>query len=292
MDTIRNINLIGRIHNETKTLLEQIVRAENTGCKVYALDVEVMLAKTRRVYESLLLLETEKQETEIALPQPIFEVNEPSQHEVFSPMTEEKLQDHEEDTAHEPPLIEQTFEIEESTPPKTERFDYEPPTFKPKEEKEPLYVHKVEEASYKQDQTSQETELASHKHSFKSEKTHAGRTTFDLFGETETGTIADKLTALANGESSEDNTIAARIGKSKINDLKQAIGINEKFLLINELFEGNISLYNKAIDELNGFQSLNGAKTYLIELSVQYQWAHDAVAVEKITSLIERKFEA
>ena len=77
---------------------------------------------------------------------------------------------------------------------------------------------------------------------------------------------------------------------ARINDLRQAIGINDKFLLINELFEGNISYYNKAIDELNSFQSLNGAKTYLIELSVLHQWDVETAAVAKMEQLIERKF--
>ena len=105
--------------------------------------------------------------------------------------------------------------------------------------------------------------------------------TLSLFDDSES--LADKL-------ASPDNSIAARMTNSRINDLRQAIGINDKFLLINELFEGNISYYNKAIDELNSFQSLNGAKTYLIELSVLHQWDAETAAVSKMEQLIERKF--
>ncbi|MBK9291682.1 MAG: hypothetical protein IPM52_08670 [Bacteroidetes bacterium] len=106
----------------------------------------------------------------------------------------------------------------------------------------------------------------------------------DLFSD---GTIplADKMAA------QPDNTLAARLGKSPISDLRKAIGINDKFLFINELFEGNIQQYNHAIDELDGFKSYNGAKTYLIELSVLYGWDPESAAAQKLHELIERKFE-
>lgn len=106
----------------------------------------------------------------------------------------------------------------------------------------------------------------------------------DLFSDS-TVHLADKLAA------QPDNSLAARLGKSPINDLRKAIGINDKFLFINELFEGNLQQYNHAIDELDGFRSYNGAKTYLIELSVLHGWDTDSPAVHKLHELIDRKFE-
>lgn len=54
--------------------------------------------------------------------------------------------------------------------------------------------------------------------------------------------------------------------------------------MINELFEGNIQYYNRALDELNSFESYNGAKTYLIELSVQHRWENHGWLVNVFTT--------
>lgn len=106
----------------------------------------------------------------------------------------------------------------------------------------------------------------------------------DLFS-ANTLPLVDKLAA------QPDNSLAARLEKRPIAELRKVIGINEKFLFINELFEGNIQLYNHAIDELDGFKSYNGAKTYLIELSVLHGWDPESPAALKLNELIDRKFE-
>lgn len=116
------------------------------------------------------------------------------------------------------------------------------------------------------------------------EKKLAGSSTPDLFSDN-TIPLVDKLAA------QPDNSLAARLGKSPITDLRKAIGINDKFLFINELFDGSIQQYNHAIDELDGFRSHNGAKTYLIELSVLHGWDNESDAVKKLRELIDRKFE-
>jgi hypothetical protein len=116
------------------------------------------------------------------------------------------------------------------------------------------------------------------------EKKTANNILPDLFSES-TIPIADRLAA------QPDNSLAARLEKRPITELRKVIGINDKFLFINELFEGNIQIYNHAIDELDGFRSYNGAKTYLIELSVLHGWDPDSTAAKKLHELIDRKFE-
>lgn len=90
----------------------------------------------------------------------------------------------------------------------------------------------------------------------------------------------------------DDPSVAARMQRSKINDLRSAIGINDKFLFINELFRGNMQQYNKVLDELNDFKSLNGAQTYLMELKVEHQWEAESNAFIRLNSFIERRFGA
>lgn len=112
----------------------------------------------------------------------------------------------------------------------------------------------------------------------------AQRTTLDLFAQNNPDTVGQKLAL------DEDGSIAARMQRKPISDLRSAIGINEKFLFINELFKGNMQQYNKTLDEFNDFKSLQGAQTYLLELKVEYQWDEDSQAFLKLREFVERRF--
>lgn len=114
--------------------------------------------------------------------------------------------------------------------------------------------------------------------------TEPPRTTIDLFGQQTAESLADKLVK------EQDDSVAAKIQRQPISDLKMAIGINEKFLFVNELFGGSLEKYNQTIDELNSFKSFNGARTFLIEKKVNHQWEGDSQAFIKLMGLIERKF--
>ena len=97
-------------------------------------------------------------------------------------------------------------------------------------------------------------------------------------------TLGDKL------ESAEDNSLAARLQRKPVADLASAIGINDKFLLLNELFGGSMEKYNKSIRALNNFSTLLGAKTYMSELQIEFQWNCESDAYKKLDNLVERRF--
>ena len=69
-----------------------------------------------------------------------------------------------------------------------------------------------------------------------------------------------------------------------------AIGINDKFLLLNELFWGSMDKYNRSIRALNNFPTLLGARTYMSELQIEFQWDCNSEAYKKLSDLIERRF--
>ena len=97
-------------------------------------------------------------------------------------------------------------------------------------------------------------------------------------------TLGDKL------ESAEDTSLAARLQRKPVSDLASAIGINDKFLLLNELFGGSMEKYNKSIRALNNFSTLLGAKTYMSELQIEFQWNCESDAYKKLDNLVERRF--
>ena len=100
----------------------------------------------------------------------------------------------------------------------------------------------------------------------------------------ESYTLGDRL------EQTEDNSLAARLQRKPVADLISAIGINDKFLFLNELFNGSMEKYNKSIRSLNSFSTLSGAKTYMSELQIEFQWNCESDAYKKLADLIERRF--
>lgn len=89
----------------------------------------------------------------------------------------------------------------------------------------------------------------------------------------------------------EDHSLAAKLQQAPGRDLKSVIGINDKFLFVNELFGGSMEKYNKSIENLNDLKTLNGAMIYLNELKIELQWNSSNEAYLKLKNLVSRKFE-
>ncbi len=89
----------------------------------------------------------------------------------------------------------------------------------------------------------------------------------------------------------EDHSLAAKLQQNPVRDLKSVIGINDKFLFVNELFGGSMEKYNKSIENLNDLKTLNGAMIYLNELKIELQWNNSNEAYQKLAELVRRKFE-
>ena len=88
----------------------------------------------------------------------------------------------------------------------------------------------------------------------------------------------------------EDNSLAARLQRTPVTDIRMAMGINDKVMIINDLFMGSVERYNKAIDALNDFPTLSGAKVYMSELQIELQWDTESQAYKMLNDLVERRF--
>ena len=76
------------------------------------------------------------------------------------------------------------------------------------------------------------------------------------------------------------------VRKERITDLKQAIGINDKFLLLRDLFGGDTERYERTIDRLNEFDDLDDCIIYISE---NYDWNPSSDGVRFLMELLERK---
>ena len=92
-------------------------------------------------------------------------------------------------------------------------------------------------------------------------------------------------------EVEEDNSLAAKLARQKIENLSSAIGINEKFLFTNELFDGNTEQFLQTIDDLNNCGSLSEAKDKLTAVAQKRSWEVEEEPYQKLESLLSRKYQ-
>ena len=112
-----------------------------------------------------------------------------------------------------------------------------------------------------------------------------------FFGQDDTDFELSTGETLGEKMMGEDNSLAAKLQQNPVPDLKSVIGINDKFLFVNELFGGIMEKYFKSIEYLNDLKTLNGAMIYLNELKIELQWNSSNEAYLKLKELISRKFE-
>lgn len=72
-----------------------------------------------------------------------------------------------------------------------------------------------------------------------------------------------------------------------ISDLRQAIGINDKFSMIRDLFGGDSDLFETTIAALNAQPGLDDCMIYIAE---RFAWNPDSESAKLMMELLERKF--
>ena len=73
-------------------------------------------------------------------------------------------------------------------------------------------------------------------------------------------------------EHQEAKELSERLSSQPIKDLNKAIGINEKILTVNELFDKDNAAYNSAIAQLNALPNFEAAKVTLSQLAEKHKW--------------------
>lgn len=69
--------------------------------------------------------------------------------------------------------------------------------------------------------------------------------------------------------------------------LRAAIGINDRFLLIRDLFDGDAAAYEKAIVAIDAFDNLDDCMVHIVE---NYSWRSSSDGAKLIMDLIQRKY--
>lgn len=87
--------------------------------------------------------------------------------------------------------------------------------------------------------------------------------------------------------------VSDKLGNLPIKTLKGAVGINDKILLVNQLFKGDMGKYNDMIDTIDKMDTFTQAKNFIqSEIVDRYNWADEdkANAAKGFIRLINRRF--
>ncbi|MDQ6762635.1 MAG: hypothetical protein M3015_08410 [Bacteroidota bacterium] len=85
--------------------------------------------------------------------------------------------------------------------------------------------------------------------------------------------------------------LSERLTEMPIKDLRKAIGINDRYLFLNELFRGDEAMYERSIKTIQNFSIFAEAEYWIKrELKVKLGWIDSEPAVKQFDSLVKRRF--
>jgi hypothetical protein len=100
----------------------------------------------------------------------------------------------------------------------------------------------------------------------------------------------------------ENNSLNDRLKESKtevaellfdtpVKDIKKAIGVNDRFVFINELFRGDEVMYERSIKTINGFDIWPEAEYWIRrELKLKLSWQETNQIVKQFDQVVKRRF--
>ena len=253
------------IMDENRWLLEAITEEYETICthaeKIPKIEIDILMENVRKFYENLRILQRldDPHLTEEHLPVPHSavpraEVTIPEKPVVGSP----------EPNIAAKPIIPPIPQVA-ANPPVIKPAD--PPEIKPVE---PPMI-KPAEPPVKRTETPQQV------------KRNVRLQEIDLFAQEEP-THNMKL------QDARERAFSPKIPGNRIDNLKMGIPINDKFMFINDLFDGNLREYNETIEALNGFKTLDQAAEYLDLMKRKNLWNTASIAFLKLKELVERHY--
>ena len=89
----------------------------------------------------------------------------------------------------------------------------------------------------------------------------------------------------------EKKEVAEKIALEPIKDLRAAIGINDKFQFMEELFNKDESLFESSIKTINAFKNFAEAQFWIKQnLRNKFNWNDESKAVIAFDQLVKRRF--
>lgn len=103
--------------------------------------------------------------------------------------------------------------------------------------------------------------------------------------------VAQNIPSLNDRLKQSQSELADRFNDIPVKDLRQAIGINDKFQFIQELFRGDVDTYERSVKTINELHSLQEAEYWIErELKIRQGWVDDNRTVRQFYNLVKKRF--
>jgi DNA repair exonuclease SbcCD ATPase subunit len=100
--------------------------------------------------------------------------------------------------------------------------------------------------------------------------------------------IVDQFEAQASINDTITKSDPAITIRQPIHDIAKAIAINDRFLFIRELFDGNAALFSQTVNKLNTVNNLEDAKKYI--QTVVKNWDDTSEPAQLFLSIVQRRY--
>ena len=99
------------------------------------------------------------------------------------------------------------------------------------------------------------------------------------------------VTEINDTISKSEPSLADKLSTKSIKKLAESIALNERFLYANELFDGNMEAFKRALTELDHIASLEDAQRFIdLQLKKDNNWDLNNETVKSFITLVERRF--
>ena len=103
--------------------------------------------------------------------------------------------------------------------------------------------------------------------------------------------IGQQHTSLNDRLKTAKTELADVLTEVPVRDLKKAIGINDRYVFVNELFRGDEAMYERSIKTINAFRILPEAEYWMErELKVKLAWDDGKTTTQHFYQLVKRRF--
>jgi hypothetical protein len=103
--------------------------------------------------------------------------------------------------------------------------------------------------------------------------------------------IGANSTSLNDKLKSDVSDLKSALNDTPVRDLRKAIGVNDRYVFINQLFRGDEVMYERSLKTINGFRILPEAEYWMErELKVKLGWDENREITRHFYQLVKRRF--
>ena len=103
--------------------------------------------------------------------------------------------------------------------------------------------------------------------------------------------IGANATSLNDKLKTEVSDLKSALNDTPVRDLRKAIGVNDRYVFINQLFRGDEVMYERSLKTINGFRILPEAEYWMErELKVKLGWDENRETTRHFYQLVKRRF--